>query len=289
MGLFKFNLKTEIEINESIPYLIYLAEREPWLVLSQDISYKEKKKKLKITIGLYNVLLLLLILFVFLLVLFSGGITIGQMAPPPIYIGNVYGLSVTTESFIVTEDGFFSASLKVPVYNKSMLSGRLSVRNIVFVPVSANFVCSPNKFNNNIFSHSILDKNMSNGFIFPLNPKYPLENENVIVVKKAKLETEDVNLRNLETSLGRYGEVESKLGAWLPPGKNEFNIAVKGVIDIKRANRILNHQIGSNCGNGSVKYFAVDTKLDFNMRYFLGSISSVQQDIGYVLFPACSN
>lgn len=286
--IYKCIFSHEIDINEAVPYVVCAAIKEPWSILSLDISFKEKKKNSKITIGLYNILLLLLILLVFLLILFSGGITIGQMAPPPIFIGNIYGLPIKTDSLTVSADGTFIATLKMPVYNKSLLSGRLSIRNINFVPVSTKFVCTPNKSNNNIFSHSILDKDLSNGFIFPLNKKLPTDNDKILIAKKVTLVTENKDLRQLEHILGRYGEAEAKLGAWLPPGKNEFLMLIKGDVDFEGAKKVLNETLGSNCINGVVRSFVVDVQLDFNMRYFLGSISYVQQDIGYVLFPACN-
>ncbi|KAH8584745.1 uncharacterized protein ELE39_000696 [Cryptosporidium sp. chipmunk genotype I] len=286
--IFKCRFNNEIDISEAVPYIVCAVIKEPYSILSLDISFKEKKKNSKITIGLYNILLLLLILLVFLLILFSGGITIGQMAPPPIYIGNIYGLPIKTDSFNVSKDGTFIATLKMQVYNKSLLSGRLSIRNINFTPVSTSLVCTPNKSNNNIFSHSILDEDLSNGFIFPLNKKLPTNNNRILIAKKVTLVTEDKDLRQLEHALGRYGEAEAKLGAWLPPGKNEFTMLVKGNVDFESAKKILNETIGSNCMDGIVRSFVVDVKLDFNMRYFLGSISSVQQDIGYVLFPSCN-
>ncbi|OII74693.1 uncharacterized protein cubi_00246 [Cryptosporidium ubiquitum] len=283
----KCRFNNEIEINEAVPYVVCAVIKEPCSILSLDISFKEKKKNSKITLGLYNILLLLLILLVFLLILFSGGITIGQMAPPPIFIGNIYGLPIKTDSFIVSANGTFTATLKMPVYNKSLLSGRLSIRNIDFAPVSTNFICTPNK-NNNIFSHSILDENLSNGFIFPLNKKLTTNNNKILIAKKVTLVTEDENLRQLEYALGRYGEAEVKLGAWLPPGRNEFIMLIKGNVDLESAKKVLGETIGSDCKNGIAKSFVVDIKLDFNMRYFLGSISSVQQDIGFVLFPGCN-
>ncbi|CUV04193.1 unnamed protein product [Cryptosporidium hominis] len=286
--IYKCIFSHEIDINEAVPYVVCAVIKEPWSILSLDISFKEKKKNSKITIGLYNILLLLLILLVFLLILFSGGITIGQMAPPPIFIGNIYGLPIKTDSLTISADGTFIATLKMPVYNKSLLSGRLSIRNINFVPVSTKFVCTPNKSNNNIFSHSILDEDLSNGFIFPLNKKLPTDNDKILIAKKVTLVTENKDLRQLEHILGRYGEAEAKLGAWLPPGKNEFLMLIKGDVDFEGAKKVLNETLGSNCINGVVRSFVVDVQLDFNMRYFLGSISYVQQDIGYVLFPACN-
>ncbi|TRY53533.1 Uncharacterized protein CTYZ_00003841 [Cryptosporidium tyzzeri] len=286
--IYKCIFSHEVGINEAVPYVVCAVIKEPWSILSLDISFKEKKKNSKITIGLYNILLLLLILLVFLLILFSGGITIGQMAPPPIFIGNIYGLPIKTDSLTVSADGTFIATLKMPVYNKSLLSGRLSIRNINFVPVSTKFVCTPNKSNNNIFSHSILDEDLSNGFIFPLNKKLPADNDKILIAKKVTLVTENKDLRQLEHILGRYGEAEAKLGAWLPPGKNEFLMLIKGDVDFEGAKKVLNETLGSNCINGVVRSFVVDVQLDFNMRYFLGSISYVQQDIGYVLFPACN-
>ncbi|KAJ1605875.1 hypothetical protein OIY81_1339 [Cryptosporidium canis] len=282
----KCRFKSEIDINEAIPYIFCAAIKEPWSILSHDISFKENKKSSKITIGLYNILLLFLILFVFLLVLFSGGITIGQMAPPPIYIGNIYGLPIKTVSFIISTDGTFTASLRMPVYNKSLLSGRLSIRDISFTPVSTDFICTPNKNNNNIFSH-LTNQNLSNGFIFPLNHILPANNK-ILIARRVMLVTENKNLSQLESTLGRYGEAEAKLGAWIPPGKNEFIMQIEGSVDLERAEKVLNEKLGANCTNGVVRSFVVDIKLDFNMRYFLGSISSVQQDVGYVLFPACN-
>lgn len=276
----------EIDINEAIPYIVCAVIKEPCSILSLDISFKEKKKNSKITSGLYNISLLLLILLVFLLILFSGGITIGQMAPPPIFIGNIYGLPIETNSFTVSTDGTFTATLKMPVYNKSLLSGRLSINNINFAPVSTKFVCTPNK-NNNIFSHSILNENLSNGFIFPINKKSTASDGKIMVARKVTLFTEDESLRQLEYELGRYGEAEAKLGAWLPPGRNEFIMLIKGYVDLESARKVLNETISSDCANGIAKSFVVEIKLDFNMRYFLGSISSVQQNVGYVLFPAC--
>lgn len=284
----KCKFKNEIDINEAIPYVFCAAVKEPWSILSQDISFKEKKKNSKITISLYNILLLMLILLVFLFILFSGGITIGQMSPPPIFIGNIYGLPIKADSFTVSTNGTFAANLKMPVYNKSLLSGRLSIRDISFVPVSTSFICTPNKNNNNIFSHSILDKDLANGFIFPLNQKLPTNNNKILVARKVRLVTEDKNLSELESILGRYGEAEVKLGAWVPPGKNEFIMQIKGDVDLEGARQVLNETLGSNCTNGNVRSFVVDIKLDFNMRYFLGSISYAKQDVGYVLFPACN-
>ncbi|KAH7646996.1 hypothetical protein FG379_002687 [Cryptosporidium bovis] len=284
----KAKVRNVIPIDEAIPYVILAAIKEPLSIFSLDVTHNEKKKNSKITIKLYNILLLILILFVFLLVLFSGGITIGQMSPPPVFIGNIYGLPLKAEFFTVSADGTFFASLRVPIYNKSLLYGRISISDVNFVPVSNEFICTPNKYNNNIFAYSTIDKNMENGFIFPLNQKPPSKNERIFLVERITLLTEDQELRQLEFALGRYGEAESKLGAWLPPGRSEFNLAVRGTADLEKANEALTESFGSKCTNGIMRHFIVRIMLDFNTKYFLGVIKAVKQDIGYVLFPACN-
>ncbi|KAH8740417.1 hypothetical protein FG386_002929 [Cryptosporidium ryanae] len=285
---FKTKVRSIIPIDEAVPYVILAAIKEPLSIFSLDITYNERKKSSKITIKLYNTLLLILILFVFVLILFSGGITIGQMSPPPVFIGNIYGLPVKAEFFTVSADGTFFASLRVPIYNKSLLYGRISISDVNFVPVSNKFICTPNKYNNNIFAYPSIDKNMENGFIFPLNQRPPSKNERIFSVELITLLTEDQELRQLEFALGRYGEAESKLGVWLQPGKSEFNLAIRGTVDFKKANEALIDSFGSKCTNGVMKHFVVRIMLDFNTKYFLGVIKAVKQDIGYVLFPACN-